>query len=155
VSGTIEDGGSFGGSGASLVKVGLGTLTLSGTNTHSGGTTINGGVLAISADTNLGAAAGGLAFGGGTLRFLSSFITNRAITLNAGGGTFDTNAGTGSTLGGTIGGIGGLTKTGAGALTLLGTNNYTGRNDGQCRHPVPRRRHPHGVNHRQHHKQRL
>jgi len=33
VSGTIEDGGAFGGSGASLVKVGLGTLTLSGTNT--------------------------------------------------------------------------------------------------------------------------
>jgi autotransporter-associated beta strand protein len=126
VSGTIEDGGTFGGSGASLVKVGTGTLTLSGTNTYSGGTAINGGVLAVSADANLGAAAGGLAFGGGTLRFLSSFTTNRAITLDAGGGTFDTSAATASTLGGTISGTGGLTKTGAGALTLLGTNNYTG-----------------------------
>jgi hypothetical protein len=34
VSGTIEDGGSFGGTGASLVKVGTGTLTLSGVNTY-------------------------------------------------------------------------------------------------------------------------
>jgi autotransporter-associated beta strand protein len=83
-------------------------------------------VLAVNADANLGAAAGGLAFDGGTLRFLSSFTTNRAITLNAGGGTFDTSAATSSTLGGTISGTGGLTKTGAGALTLLGTNNYTG-----------------------------
>src|SRR5262245_23391525 len=126
VSGTIEDGGTFGGSGASLVKIGNGTLTLSGTNTYSGGTAINGGVLAVSADANLGAAAGGLAFGGGTLRFLGGFTTNRSVTLNAGGGTFDTSAATASALGGTISGTGGLTKTGAGALTLLGTNNYTG-----------------------------
>src|SRR5262245_37668665 len=125
VSGTIEDGGTFGGSGASLVKIGNGTLTLSGTNTYSGGTAINGGVLAVSADSNLGAAAGGLAFDGGTLRFLGSFTTNRSVTLN-GGGTFDIGSFTSSALGGTISGTGGLTKTGAGALTLLGTNNYMG-----------------------------
>jgi autotransporter-associated beta strand protein len=126
VNGTIEDGGTFGGSGASLVKIGNGTLTLSGINTYSGGTALNGGALAVSADNNLGAAAGGLAFDGGTLQFNAGFTTNRAITLNAGGGTFDTSAATSSALGGTISGTGGLTKTGAGALTLLSTNNYTG-----------------------------
>jgi autotransporter-associated beta strand protein len=126
VSGTIEDGGTFGGSGASLVKIGNGTLTLTGINTYSGGTTINGGTLAVSADNNLGAAAGGLAFGGGTLRFQGTFTTNRSVTLNAGGGTFDADAFTNSAIGGTISGTGGLTKTGAGPLTLLGANNYTG-----------------------------
>ena len=59
VTGTIEDGGSFGGTGASVVKVGAGTLTLSGINTYSGGTTINGGTLAVAADNNLGAQCGG------------------------------------------------------------------------------------------------
>src|SRR6185295_18326624 len=47
ISGTINDGGSFGGSNASLVKEGTGTLTLSGVNTYSGGTSINGGTLLI------------------------------------------------------------------------------------------------------------
>ena len=125
MSGTIEDGGTSGGTGASLVKVGTGTLTLSGANTYSGGTTINGGTLAVSADNNLGDGAGALAFGGGTLQFLSDFTTNRAVALNAAGGTFDTN-GNSATVAGTIGGTGGLTKIGAGTLTLTGNNSYSG-----------------------------
>jgi hypothetical protein len=44
------------------------------------------------------------------------------VTLNAGGGTFDTN-GNGATLSGTIGGIGGLSKIGTGTLTLSGTSS--------------------------------
>jgi len=47
VSGMIQDGGTGGGTAGSLVKQGSGTLTLTGTNTYSGGTTINAGTLQI------------------------------------------------------------------------------------------------------------
>ena len=57
VSGTIADGGTAGGTGAALIKIGTGTLTLTGPNTYSGGTSINGGILAIGNDSNLGTGA--------------------------------------------------------------------------------------------------
>jgi len=125
VSGVIADGGASGGVGGALVKVGTGTLTLTGANSYSGGTTINAGTLAVAANVNLGAASGGLTFGGGTLRFLSGFGSSRTITLNAGGATIDTN-GNHDTLAGSIGGIGGLTKIGTGILELSGNNSYGG-----------------------------
>jgi autotransporter-associated beta strand protein/T5SS/PEP-CTERM-associated repeat protein len=108
-----------------LIKTGAGTMTLSGVNSYQGGTAINGGTVAVTADANLGAAAGGLAFGGGTLQFLSGFTTNRTVTLSAGGGTLDTN-GNNATLAGAIGGAGGLTKVGAGTMTLSGASTYLG-----------------------------
>ncbi|MBR1216634.1 autotransporter domain-containing protein [Bradyrhizobium sp. U87765 SZCCT0131] len=112
-------------SGGSLVKVGTGTLTLTGTNTYSGGTTVNAGTLAVAGNASLGAAGGGLTFGGGTLQALSSFNTNRQVLLNTGGGTIDTNGNTVS-FAGPITGDGGLTKTGAGTLLLGGANDYNG-----------------------------
>jgi autotransporter-associated beta strand protein len=44
VSGVIADGGAAGGAGGSLVKTGGGTLTLTGQNTYTGGTTIRAGI---------------------------------------------------------------------------------------------------------------
>ena len=119
--GVIQDGTST----TALTKVGTGTLTLTGANTYSGGTNINGGALAVSTNDKLGNASGGLTFDGGTLQYLSSFDMARMIALNAGGGTFDTN-GYSSALSGNISSGGDLTKVGTGTLTLSGTKTYTG-----------------------------
>ncbi|QDB99456.1 autotransporter-associated beta strand repeat-containing protein [Mesorhizobium sp. 8] len=107
-----------------LVKTDLGTLVLSGTNTYTAGTAINGGTIQISSNGNLGAAGGALSLNGGTLRNTAAIVTGRAVVLNAGGGTFDTLADL--TLSGAVGGVGVLNKTSAGTLVLTGTNSYQG-----------------------------
>lgn len=128
------DAGTYAGliSGAGAVeKTGAGTLTLAptaaGGNTYAGGTSINGGTVAISADNALGAATGGLSFNGGTLQLNQNLdlAGTRAVTLNAGGGTIDTQ-GFSSTLSQGITGSGALTKLGSGVLTLNGNNSVGG-----------------------------
>ena len=123
LSGVISD--AVSGTAGSLTKTGSGTLSLTGTNTYTGGTNINGGTVNIVADANLGDASGGLTFNGGTLQLGADVVSSRAVTLNASGGTFDTN-GHDLTLNGTVSGTGGLTKTGLGTLTLSGDATYTG-----------------------------
>jgi autotransporter-associated beta strand protein len=109
----------------SLTKTGAGMLVLTGTNTYSGGTNINGGTLAINGDAALGASSGGLSLDGGTLQILNDVSSARAITLNSLGGIFDTNSYEMS-LSGVISGVGSLMKNGSGTLTLSGANSYTG-----------------------------
>jgi autotransporter-associated beta strand protein len=106
---------------------GTGTLTLTGANTYSGGTNLNGGILVVNNDANLG--MGALSFNSGTLEALAAgggITSSKAITLNAGGGTFLADTGTSSTLSGNISGTGSLTKNGLGTLTLSGNNTYSG-----------------------------
>ncbi|WP_175104578.1 autotransporter-associated beta strand repeat-containing protein, partial [Pararobbsia alpina] len=121
----LTQNGVIGGTGA-LTKAGTGTLTLAGQNTYAGGTSLDGGVVQISADENLGAATGPLSFNGGTLRTTADMTMSRATTLDTGGGTIDTMPGTQLTQNGTIGGTGALTKIGTGTLTLAGQNTYAG-----------------------------
>lgn len=91
--------GSFG-----LTKSGSSTLTLSGANTYSGGTTISAGTLQIGA--------------GGTSGSVSGNITdNAALAFNRSDAI---------TYSGVVSGTGTLTKQGAGALTLSGANTYSG-----------------------------
>lgn len=116
--------GTISGSGA-VRQIGSGTTVLSGINSYAGGTSILGGTLQVSADANLGAAAGGLDFSGGTLRTTASFASARNSSLT-GAGTILTDTGTTFSLNGMISGAGGLTKSGAGVLTLTGANSYAG-----------------------------
>ena len=110
-----------------LTKVGNGTLVLTGNNTYSGGTHVNGGTLAATVDENLGDPNAPLTLDGGTLRFDAQFdpVTTRTVTLNPGGGTFHTG-GFNINLNQSITGTGALTKVGNGTLTLTGNNTYSG-----------------------------
>ncbi|MCJ8159818.1 autotransporter domain-containing protein [Sphingomonas sp. LaA6.9] len=125
ISATIASGLTNGASGTALRKTGTGTLILSGANTHSGGTILQGGTLQVGADGNLGDGLGGIVFEGGTLAATNSFLTGRSIALNL-DGRFDTAAGTTLTAAGMISGSGSLIKAGLGTLVLSGSNSYAG-----------------------------
>ena len=107
-----------------LEKTDFGTLILGGANSYAGGTTLTGGTLQISSDTNLGG-AGGLTFNGGTLHTTADIASARAISL-IGVAPIQTDAGTTLSLGGVITGLGSLSKTGSGTLTLTAANSYSG-----------------------------
>ncbi|WP_154018692.1 autotransporter-associated beta strand repeat-containing protein [Brucella abortus] len=127
-SGVIGLSGVISGAGG-LMKSGTGTVTLSGVNTYTGGTTLTAGTLAAASDNNLGGASGGLTFNGGTLQVMGTSwtSTNRAVSLQAGGGTFDIeDAANNFAVTQGVAGAGGLTKSGSGTLTLSGANSYTG-----------------------------
>ncbi|MCA3395024.1 MAG: autotransporter-associated beta strand repeat-containing protein [Roseomonas sp.] len=104
---TLTLSGIIGGAGA-LTKTGGGTLTLTGSNSYTGNTTVSAGTLQIAGAGSLGQGnyAGNIALSGGALLYSSS--------VN-------------QTLSGVISGGGSLTKDGADStLILTGGNSYTG-----------------------------
>lgn len=112
----ISFAGAISGSGI-LKQLGSGTLTLTGTNTYSGGTQINAGRVQIASTANLG--SGGLSLDGGTLAVgANSFSLGKTVQLNAGGGSFVVDAGATLTLDQPVTGTGGLTRLGAGTLQV-------------------------------------
>ena len=113
-----------------LGKVGVNILTLTGSNSYTGGTTVNAGTLNINADAALGAANGPLTFtGSSTLQAGANNIvlnSSRSILINSGvAATLDTQ-GYGMEIDGAIAGPGSLTKVGSGTLTLTAANTYMG-----------------------------
>ena len=119
---TLTFSGDISGNGL-LWKKGGGTLVLSGANDYSGGTTIDEGVLRISAASNIGTS--NIAFTGGTLNTTATFtLPNNGDMLS---GTIDVNNGTILTLSGIFQDPDGtMTKTGEGTLVLTNNNQYTG-----------------------------
>ena len=112
-----------------LIKVGAGTQTLSGVNTYSGGTILSNGVLSVSSTNNMGGANAKVTFAGGTLRISGTDFTSFGATpltfTGAGGGLDIADAGntltvTNNLAAGTV-----FTKTGAGTLSLTGTQAGT------------------------------
>lgn len=111
-------GGSIGGS-ASLTKQGNGLLALSASNGYTGGTAINGGTILIGNDNALGVSTSSLTMAGGSLRLSGNVTSARALTINTGGGTFDTN-GNNATFSGPFSTGDVFSKVGVGSLTLTG-----------------------------------
>ena len=122
-SGTMQDGGADGGTGASFVKIGKGTLALSGANTYTGGTTVTAGALVIDNTTDSGTGTGAVQVNQGTLA--GSGTISGAVTL------------------GTADGLGAFLAPGKGAseaTTLTIQSALTFKSDGICTCTVNTRR---------------
>jgi len=123
----------------SLTKVGAGTLTLSNTNTYSGGTVISGGTVSASATANLGSnlAAGAITLGSGSTSAtlnISASLSRLQLNVNDGSSAGVINVASGQTFTltnlNTASGTNNATKigkSGTGTLTLSGAGTYVGQ----------------------------
>ncbi len=113
-----------------ITKSGTGTLILSSASNNYGNTTVNSGTLEFVSGA-LGTLPGKtITLDNSTLRFATGNtqdISAATVTIGASGATLDTN-GNSVSLANSIGngGLGGLTKAGAGTLTVAASNNYSG-----------------------------
>ena len=122
-----------------LTKNGSGTLTLTGSNSFSGSTTLNTGTLVISHANAAGTGTLTQSNGASLLKIdttgtiantmsvynvqaSQSATLSGAITVN--NASFDVDSGDTLTLSGAVSGSGGVTKNGTGTLVLSGSNTY-------------------------------
>ena len=127
--------------GLTVYNTSAGTMTLSGNNTYTGPTQINGGLVALSGAGNLGN-GGALTMNGGRVDLGGSSLTVSAVSITAAGGGGNTiqngtltapsyaisnSAGNAIISAGLSGGAGGLTMSGTGGqVTLTASSPYTG-----------------------------
>ncbi|RXZ44441.1 hypothetical protein EBB06_04870 [Crenobacter cavernae] len=132
---TFTQNGGIDGAGR-LFKGGAGTLVLTGTNTYSGGTTINGGDVQVADGSSLG--SGTVLLNGGTLHTTATLAAGQQVQVS-GNSQARVDAGTTALLSGTIsdgGSSGCFNKTGSGTLNMTGSatlNNGTCVQDGMLR----------------------
>jgi autotransporter-associated beta strand protein len=118
--GTVNSSGTVTQSGGIVTVTGLLELGYAAAGTYN----LNGGTLATGTLTS-GTGTAAFNFGGGTLQAAAALSTSLPMTINLGGAAIDTN-GFNLAFSGALGGTGGLTKLGAGTLTLSGFNGYSG-----------------------------
>ena len=141
---TLAASGAVSGNGA-LLKDGAGSLQIDGVASHTGGTVVNGGLLALNGENTytggnvvnagatlqvgrnaaLGDASNGIALNDGALHATASFDTARAIGVN-GNSVIDVDSGAAVGAAGAVSGNGALIKNGAGALTIDGVASHAG-----------------------------
>lgn len=113
---------------ATLSKSGSGSLFLAGPNAYTGGTTLDGGTLTVGNAESIGS-SGTISFGGGTLQYSGSNTTDYSSRFSNAANqrySIDTD-GLNVTLAADLSSSGGsLAKSGAGTLTLSGSNSYSG-----------------------------
>ena len=124
----------IGGTGTPLIKSGTNTLTLGGTNTYSGGTVINQGILSVNSNDRLGNASGGITLAGGQLLGNGfNYSMTRSVTVNGTGSSMRVGRNNNITTSGALTGSGAIAfvdNGGAGSLSLYrftsSGNTFTG-----------------------------
>lgn len=131
-SGTVANVGAGG-----IKKSGAGTVTLSGTNTYTGVTVVNAGILragstsAFGTNSNVTLADGTSAVldlnnFSNTIGSLTGTATSGGGSVTLGSGTLTINTTSSTTYAGVISGTGGIAKSASGTQTLSGNNTFSG-----------------------------